>query len=56
MIAVRLIFQGFPGGPVVKTSPSNARGVHLIPGRGNKILHAVWHGQNNKQANLEAGR
>ena len=30
----------FPGGPVVKTSPSNAGGVGSIPVRGAKILHA----------------
>ena len=30
----------FPGGPVVKTSPSNAAGTDSIPGRGAKILHA----------------
>ena len=29
-----------PGGAVVKTSPSSARGVGLIPGQGTKILHA----------------
>ena len=29
-----------PGGPVVKSSPSNARGAGLIPGWGDKILHA----------------
>ena len=27
---------------VVKTSPSNAGGVSLIPGRGIKILHTIW--------------
>ena len=27
----------FPGGPVVKTSPSKAGGVSLIPGQGAKI-------------------
>ena len=27
-------FQGFPGGPVVKNPPCNARGIHLIPGLG----------------------
>ena len=32
----------FPGGPVVKTLPSNARGVGLIPGRGVKIPHVTW--------------
>ena len=30
----------FPGGPVVKTSPSNVGGVGLIPGQGAKIPHA----------------
>ena len=30
----------FPGSPVVKTSPSNAGGAGLIPGRGAKIPHA----------------
>ena len=30
----------FPGGPVVKTSSSNAGGVGLIRGQGAKILHA----------------
>ena len=30
--------QDFPGGPVVKTSPSNAESVGLIPGEGAKIL------------------
>ena len=30
----------FPGGPVVKTSPSNAGGAALIPGLGAKIPHA----------------
>ena len=30
----------FPGGPVVKTSPSNAGDEGSIPGRGAKIPHA----------------
>ena len=30
----------FPGGPVVKNSPSNARDVGSIPGQGTKIPHA----------------
>ena len=30
----------FPGGPVVKTSPSNAEGMGSIPGQGAKIPHA----------------
>ena len=30
----------FPGGPVVKTSPSNAGDVGSIPGWGPKIPHA----------------
>ena len=32
----------FPPGPVVKTSPSNARGAGSIPGRGAGISHASW--------------
>ena len=34
--------QDFPGGSVVKTLPSNARGTSLIPDRGAKIPHALW--------------
>ena len=33
--------RDFPGGPVVKTSPSNAGGAGSIPGRGAKIPHAL---------------
>ena len=32
--------RDFPGGPVVKTLPSNAGGVSLTPGLGAKIPHA----------------
>ena len=32
----------FPGGPVDKTSPSNAGGAGSIPGWGAKIPHASW--------------
>ena len=40
----------FPGGPVVKTSPSNVGGASLIPGWGAKIPHALWpKNQNIKQ-------
>ena len=31
----------FPGGPVIKTSPSNAEGEGLIPGWAAKIPHAL---------------
>ena len=31
-----------PGGPVIKTSPSNAGGMGLIPGQGAKIPHVSW--------------
>ena len=34
--------RGLPGGPVVKTSPSSAGVVSLIPGQGDKIPHALW--------------
>ena len=32
----------FPGGPVVKTLPSNAGGGGSIPGQGAMIPHASW--------------
>ena len=31
-----------PGGPVIKTSPSNAGGARSIPGQGAMIPHASW--------------
>ena len=31
---------GFPGSPLVKTTPSNAEGGGSVPGRGAKIPHA----------------
>ena len=42
-----LIFQrikvgGFPGGPMVKTLPSNVGDVGSIPFRGVKIPYALW--------------
>ena len=36
-----MIFQDFPGGPVVKTSLSNGGGVGSILGQGDKIPHAL---------------
>ena len=42
--------RDFSGGPVVKTSPSNAGGVGSIPGQGAKIPHALQpKNQNMKQ-------
>ena len=32
--------EDFPGGPVVRNLPCNARDRGLIPGQGTKILHA----------------
>ena len=44
------IDRDFTGGPVVKTSPSNAGGTGLIPGWGAKISHAsLAKNQNIKQ-------
>ena len=34
--------KGLPGGPVVKTLPSNAGGVGSILGQEAKIPHAAW--------------
>ena len=38
--AIKGKMRDFPGGPVVKTSPSDAEGAGSIPGRGTKILQA----------------
>ena len=40
-LALKITWPGdFPGGPMVKTSPSNAGGAGSIPGQGAKIPHA----------------
>ena len=39
-MGLKLTTRDLPGGPVVKTWPSNAEGVGLIPGQGAKIPHA----------------
>ena len=45
-----MYMSDFPGGPGVKTSPSNAGGAGLIPGQGVKIPHTSWpKNQNIKQ-------
>ena len=50
-----LALRDFPGGPVVKTLPSNAGGVGSIPGLGTKIPHASQpKNQNIKKKNPEA--
>ena len=42
MINLKIITRrDFHGGPVVKTSPSNAGSERSIPGQGAKILHAL---------------
>ena len=38
---LKTVSEDFPGGPVVKTSPSNAGDVGSIPGQGTKIPHAL---------------
>ena len=35
--SLKAIYRGFPGGPVVGTSPSNAEGLGSFPGRGAKL-------------------
>ena len=37
-----LVLRDFPGGPAVRTSPSNAGGVGLISGQGAKISCTSW--------------
>ena len=45
--------RDFPGGPVVKTSLSNAGGVGSIPGQGAKIPHALQPKKKNKKQNIK---
>ena len=40
LISQERISESFPGGPVVKTSPSNSRGMSSIPGQGTKFPRA----------------
>ena len=50
MSSFKSLLWDFPGGPVVKTSLSNAGGAGSIPGRGAKIPHASPpRNQNRKQ-------
>ena len=45
--------RDFPGGPMVKTLPSNAGGVGMIPHLRAKILHASWpKSQNINRSNI----
>ena len=43
--------RNLPGGPVVKTLPSNAAGVGSIPGPRTKFPHAMGHNQKKKTKN-----
>ena len=50
---IRLSFLGlswWSSGPVVRTSPSNARGAGSIPGQGAKIPHASWPESQNRSS------
>ena len=40
--SLRIWVRDLPGGPVVKTLPSNAGSVGLIPDKGVKIINASW--------------
>ena len=52
-IILKNALRDFPGGPVVRNSPSNARGEGSIPGWGAKIPHALQpRKQHIKQATL----
>ena len=46
----------FPGGPVVKTSPSSSGGVGSIPSQGTKIPHALWLAKQNIKQNAYCNR
>ena len=47
--------RNLPGGPVVKTLPSNAAGVGSIPGPRTKVPHAMGHNQKKKQQHNSCG-
>ena len=56
MYFIRIFFliKDFPGGPVIKISPSNARSVGSNPGEGAKIPHASCpKNQNRKQKQIQ---
>ena len=52
LIKYRRTSRAFPGGSVLRTLGFHSRGHSWIPGQGNKILHAVRHGQKNKHINI----
>ena len=39
---LNIIYEDFPGGPVVKTLPSNAGSASSVPGWAAKILYGLW--------------
>ena len=41
-VRIRSTYRDFPGGPVVKSSPSNAGGAGSILSQGASIPHALW--------------
>ena len=41
----QIIYRGFSGSPVVKTSHFECKSMDSIPGQGTNILHAVWYSQ-----------
>ena len=45
--------KDFPGVPVIKTLPSNARGVVSVPGWGAGIPHASWPEKKKKKTNIK---
>ena len=48
-------FRDYPGGPVVKTLPSNAGGTGSVPGQGTKVPYTLWlKNQSIKQKQLHA--
>ena len=55
---IRKVKKGdFPGGTVIRNSPSNAGDMGSIPGQGTKIPHATWCSQRqNKQTNKNPER
>ena len=51
MLYIKGEYRDFPGVAVVKTLPSNTRGMDSILGQGAKIPHALWPKKQNIKQN-----
>ena len=52
VIQFKRVSRDFPSGTAVKTLPSNAGGVGLIPGQGARIPDALWPKKKKNKTNI----